>query len=324
MGEGKMTTLQGSMPDATSHSGGGTEARFETEASCLVLHTATDSPDGAAWTVRYAGEPGGAPAREVVAGYTDRNISDFWGLCGREAADPAAAYTKLCWVRGVDELETVSDAKVELAQDFHFNALVHMLQEGFAPDQAKHSILLLQDVYDSSVAGGNTNSSRGTFDPDMSYAMFKDGLMALAAPPTPHKPLLELGKASSLGKYMNSTFYAHYELYVYAHIYEQAANEEKGQGEIETPMQPLAMTAGISQEEHDEKARLAKEKADAEAASAARDAEAAEIAKALENMDPETEAVVNAVVRRQERAMRKQFEEYYDKAGAKMTELEAQ
>ena len=62
----------------------------------------------------------------------------------------------------------------------------------------------------------------------------------------------------------------------------------------------------------------------AEAASAARDAEAAEIAKALENMDPETEAVVNAVVRRQERAMRKQYEEYYQKAEAKMAELEAQ
>ena len=49
--------------------------------------------------------------------------------------------------------------------------------------------------------------------------------------------------------------------------------------------------------------------------------EALEIAKALENMDPETEAVVNAVVRRQERAMRKQYEEYYQKAEAKMAEL---
>lgn len=318
-----MTTLKGSQPDTASHSEGGVEARFQTTGSCLVLHTSQDSPDGAAWAVRYAGELGGAPAREVVAGYTDQNIKDFWGLVEAEA-DPAAAYSKLCWIRGIDELDTVSDAKVELAQDFHFNALVFLKEEGYAPDQAKHAMLLLRDVYDASVAQGNSNSQRGTYDPDRSYAMFKDGLMALASPPTPHAPLLELGKASALGQYMNKTFYAHYGLYVYCHVYEQATSEEKGQGGIETPMQPLAMTAGISQEEHDEKARLAKEKAEQEAASAARDAEAAEIAKALENMDPETEAVVNAVVRRQERAMRKQYEEYYQKAEAKMAELEAQ
>ena len=44
----------------------------------------------------------------------------------------------------------------------------------------------------------------------------------------------------------------------------------------------------------------------------------------LENMDPETEAVVAAVVRRQERALRRQYEEYYENMDKKMTEMEAQ
>jgi len=80
---------------------------------------------------------------------------------------------------------------------------------------------------------------------------------------------------------------------------------------------------GISEEEHLEKERLKKEKSDQEVASAKRDAEAAVIAAALENMDPETEKVVSAVARRQERAMRKQYEDYYAKMEEKMVEMEA-
>ena len=83
--------------------------------------------------------------------------------------------------------------------------------------------------------------------------------MSLSAPPRGHKALLSPNQASALVAYFARTFYAHYELHVYLHINNRAEEKVAKAVLIETPMPPVKMATGISQEAFDEKTRLDEE-----------------------------------------------------------------
>ena len=88
-------------------------------------------------------------------------------------------------------------------------------------------------------------------------------------------------------------------------------------------MPPPIMSLGLTLEEHNKREAEKAAKIRRERESAERDEEAKKLQDVLENMDPETERIVQAVVRRQERAMRKQYSEYYKDANDTVQSLAA-
>jgi len=300
------------------------QARFESDKAVVLLSTPSfdGDPELALWTVAYAGAPQDAPARPKVAGFGELNVQAFWDKL--QAPDPFEAHQFLCWMRGVEPAALEQDTRADMHQDFLFCLLMFMAEQKLSPEQGQHVVALADSLYQSSVTEGSEATKRGTFTPERSFAMLKAGLLALASPGETRDPLLKEGQVSALAHYFARTFFAHYELYVYAHINPQAELKIVLQKPVETSMPPLKMSVGMSQEDYDEKLRLEAEAKKHAEDSAQRDKEAAELTKMLENMDPETEAVVAAVVRRQERALRRQYEEYYENMDKKMTEMEAQ
>jgi len=246
MSDGKLTSLRPTVPEADKVSGGVVECRFESTKGIVILTTSnTDSPDTAPWAIKYVGELGGAPARESSPGYGERNIMEFWSKL--ELPDPQDAYNYLCFMRGVDELAVIEDARAEISHDFHFGCLAFMKEAGYSPMQARYAMLLSSDVYESSVGGGNVNSQRGTFHPDRSFEMLKDGIISLSAPKRPHKALLSMIQASALAAFFQKTFYSHYELYVFTYIWDQEEAKVEKRSVVETSMPPLKMTTGSTQ-----------------------------------------------------------------------------
>jgi len=325
MEEGKMTTLRPARPETSVKEGEAktVEARFETADQVVVLVApSAATAEGATWGIGFAGAASEAPAREKVPGYNERNIMEFWKKL--DEPDSEVAFRLLCWIRSVDRVEVATSTQAEVCQDYHFCVMLFLKEQKFTAEQAMHVMLLADRLYNESVAQGSVNTKRGTFDLERSNKMLKLGLISLAAPPLPHKPMLTEGQATAVVNYFAKTFFMHYSMHVYLYIYRQDEDKIARELPVETPMEPLAMTSAITEEEHIERLQQQEEARRKAEDSAARDREAAELTKMLENMDPETEKIVQAVVRRQERAMRRQYDDYYENMEEKVAAMEAQ
>jgi len=333
MSEGRMTTLRSSLPDAsvkeavtaTDDTPGKpkiVEARFECSSQVVLLEAPWASTvEGAVWQVVYAGDAAGAPPKVKEQGYHELNIAEFWEKLDKP--DSHEAYRFLCWVRGVDHTKVATNTIAEVAQDYHFCVLLFLREQNLTAEQAMHVMRLADDLYSQSVSSGCVHTQRGTYDLDRSHKLLKAGLLSLTAPPLPHKPMLSQSQASALVQYFAKTFYTHYGMYVYLHIYSQAEDKVARELPVETPMPPLATTSAITEEQYQEKLRQEEEARRKAEESRKRDEEAQMLTKMLEDLDPDTEKVVGAVVRRQERAMRRQYDEHYQQMEDQVKEMEA-
>jgi len=317
--EARLYSLRPAEPECTQEDGQ-TSVRFESEKGVVILETQSETQEGAVWVVLYAGDVAGAPARPKLPGFSERNILEFWDKL--QLVDPEEACSFLCWVRGVDK--DSMDLRAEILHDYHFCVLLFAMQSKFSAEQATHLMALASSLFEQSVAGGCPNTKRGTFDQDRCFSLFKTALLALGAPALPQQPVFTEPQITAIVSYFAKTFFSHYELYVYIHINDQEPQQLEAMLPVETPMRPLKMAAGMSEEEHMEKLRAEAEAQKAAEDSAQRDREAAQLTKMLQEMDPETEKVVAAVVRRQERAMKKKYEDYYAELEEKIRNMEEQ
>merc|ERR1712224_325241 len=137
---------------------GKTLARFEGATAVVVLETTAEDAAGASWRVEYAGESGGAPAMPVVAGYSEKNIMQFWEKL--RLPNPEEAYAYLCWVRGIDREECNANAHTEACHDYHFCVLLYCKEQNLTAEQARHVIIMAEGLYNETVAQGNSDTLR--------------------------------------------------------------------------------------------------------------------------------------------------------------------
>eukprot|EP00656_Telonema_subtile_P003163 TRINITY_DN11447_c0_g1_i2.p2 TRINITY_DN11447_c0_g1~~TRINITY_DN11447_c0_g1_i2.p2 ORF type:complete len:170 (+),score=52.20 TRINITY_DN11447_c0_g1_i2:806-1315(+) len=144
-----------------------------------------------------------------------------------------------------------------------------------------------------------------------SFVILKEGLMQLAAPDYPATPILTSVQAKQLSTFLSTTFYAHFSLYQAVFSLDQEETKREETLVVETASFPLPTACAktleqVQQEEADARAAL---ELDAYRKQRALD-EAALTAKLLAE-DPEAERIVQAIVRKQQAAMRENFEKHY-------------
>jgi len=154
------------------------------------------------------------------------------------------------------------------------------------------------------------------------YALFRTGMADLAAPIPPEQPVVSLDQAKQITEYLVRTFFGHFTLYqaVYQCDAEEVKLEKKMQ--LETSVIPLPTSKAKTLEQVEQEAEELRQADDEAGRRKKRDQEADEMTAQLLADDPEAERIVQAIVRKQQEAMRERFDQHYSEIETKIAELE--
>merc|ERR1712166_255001 len=271
------------------------QAYFKHEGACLFFETATPDSglpaDDSKWTLKFHGAAADAPAPQDVPGLIHRNVAKFNECLKQLHGGAQAAQSCLCIMLEEDEYTLVAEQRRGIRVDFVFALLYLADQLGVTTRAAVKVVKLGLDVLDKSTLGAwlVMGEKRQSISEAEAYALFRTGMADLAAPIPPEQPVVSLDQAKQITEYLVRTFFGHFTLYEAVY---QCEAEELRQAD-------------------DEAGRRKK-----------RDQEADEMTAQLLADDPEAERIVQAIVRKQQEAMRERFDQHYSEIETKIAELE--
>jgi len=302
------------------------QAYFKQQGACLFFEaTATEAgASGATWVLKFDGPSADAPPPQDVPGLIHRNVAKFNECLSQLHGGPQAAQSCLCTMLEEDEYTLVAEQRRGIRVDFVFALLYLANQLGVTTRAAVKVAKLGLEVVDKSTLGPwlVMGEKRQNISQAEAYELFRSGLAELAAPVPPAQPVVSMDQAKQITEYMVRTFFGHYTLY--QAVYQCDAEEVKLQKQmrVETSVIPLPTSKAKTLEQVQQEAEDLKKAQDEEARRKKRDQEADDMTAQLLAEDPEAERIVQAIVRKQQEAMRERFDQHYSEIEAKIAELE--
>jgi len=304
------------------------QAYFKHEGACLFFETATPDSglpaDDSKWTLKFHGAAADAPAPQDVPGLIHRNVAKFNECLKQLHGGAQAAQSCLCIMLEEDEYTLVAEQRRGIRVDFVFALLYLADQLGVTTRAAVKVVKLGLDVLDKSTLGAwlVMGEKRQSISEAEAYALFRTGMADLAAPIPPEQPVVSLDQAKKITEYLVRTFFGHFTLYqaVYQCDAEEVKLEKKMQ--LETSVIPLPTSKAKTLEQVEQEAEELRQADDEAGRRKKRDQEADEMTAQLLADDPEAERIVQAIVRKQQEAMRERFDQHYSEIETKIAELE--
>jgi len=293
-----------------------------------MLQAQLDPPDAqvssAVWRVLFSGAVAEAPKPAEAPGLNRRNVMTVFDCFELLESAAEAAERALCQVLEEDQDLLVPEPRKAIRLDFVFNLLHFCWEHGFSPHQASKCAKLGLSVLDQSTLGPwlVMGETRKNLSQSESFGVLGLELMQLAAPERESRPVLSIGQANHITQFLTKTLYAHYSLYQAVFSIDQTERKLEKIVSLENAAIPLPTTSAKSTEQVEQEAADKKAAEDQAAYRKKRNEEEAELTDQLAKEDPEAERIVQAIVRKQEEAMRELFEQHYSEIEAKIAEIE--